>query len=142
MQSTERPHVHIAAAIITHERKVLAAQRSYGMEGKWEFPGGKIEPGETAEEACRRECAEELGLTLGVLWPFSTVEYDYPEFHLTMELFMGMPAPGQEPHKLEHKELRWLDRDELMSVDWLPADEEPLRALCLSWDELFADMHL
>lgn len=140
--AAEGGRVHIAAAIIAHEGKILAAQRSYGMKDKWEFPGGKIEEGETPEQACRRECAEELGVRLGVLWPFSTVEYDYPEFHLTMELFMGTFAQGQEPEMLEHEALRWLGRDELFSVDWLPADVEPLRALGMAWDEVFEEMHL
>ncbi|WP_293820158.1 (deoxy)nucleoside triphosphate pyrophosphohydrolase [uncultured Parolsenella sp.] len=138
-----KPIVRVAAAIICHDGKILAAQRSYGpMKDGWEFPGGKIEEGEQPEDAVRRECAEELGLKLGVLWPFSTVEYDYPDFHLSMELFMGAPASGQEPQMIAHEALRWLDRNNLLSVSWLPADEEPVRALGLAWDELFDEMHL
>lgn len=141
-ETAPRPVVHVAAAIVAHEGRVLAAQRSYGMKDKWEFPGGKVEEGEEAEAAVRRECAEELGLRLGALWPFDTIEYDYPDFHLSMELFMGAPAPGEEPHRLEHEALRWLSRDELMSVDWLPADEGPVRELGIAWDQLFDEMHL
>ena len=141
-QSPNLPRVRVAAAIVAHEGRILAAQRSYGMKDKWEFPGGKVEEGEEPEAAVRRECAEELGLRLGVLWPFATVEYDYPDFHLSMELFMGAPAPGEEPRQLEHEALRWLGRDELMSVDWLPADVEPVRELGLAWDPLFDEMHL
>lgn len=139
---SSRPHVRVAAAIIAHDGRVLAAQRSYGMKDRWEFPGGKIEAGEQAEAAVRREVAEELGLRLGAVFPFSTVEFDYPDFHLSMELFMSSPAPGEEPERLEHEALRWLSRDELMSVDWLPADVEPVRELGVAWDELFDEMHL
>lgn len=133
---------HIAAAIIAHDNKILAAQRSYGMKDKWEFPGGKIEEGETPEEACRRECKEELGLELGTMWQFSTEEYDYPEFHCTMELFFAVPAPEQEPQMLEHEALRWLGRNELSDVDWLGADLAPIRQLGLYWDDYFSDMHM
>ena len=137
------PTVRVAAAIIAHDGKVLAAQRGAGaMKDGWEFPGGKVEEGESPEEACRRECREELGLELGVLWPFSTVEYDYPDFHLSMELFMGTPAQGAHPEMLVHEALRWLGRDELADVDWLPADAEPVQALGLAWDQVFDEMHL
>lgn len=136
------PRKHIATAIIAHEGKILAAQRSYGMKDKWEFPGGKIEEGESAEEACRRECREELGCELGTMWEFSTEEYDYPEFHCTMELFFATIAPGQEPHMLEHEAFRWLGRDELGDVDWLGADLRPIQQLGLYWDDYFEDMHM
>lgn len=142
MADETRPTTHVAAVIIAHEGRILAAQRSYGMKDKWEFPGGKVEAGEDAEDAARRECEEELGLRLGALWPFATVEYDYPDFHLTMDLFMGSPAPGDRPETLEHKALRWLGRDELTSVEWLPADVEPVQQLGLAWDQLFDEMHL
>lgn len=136
------PTKHIAAAIIVRDGKILAAQRSYGMTDKWEFPGGKIEAGETAEQACRRECKEELGCELGVLQFFDTIEHDYEEFHCTMELFIAMLSPGQEPQQLEHKAFAWLGRDELMSLDWLGADIAPLRQLGLYWDDIFGDMHM
>lgn len=136
------PTKHIAAVIIARDGKIFAAQRSYGMKDKWEFPGGKIEAGETAEEALRRECREELGCELGVVQFFDTVEHDYEEFHCTMELFIGVLAPGSEPHMLEHEAFKWLGRDELMSLDWLGADIEPLKQLGLYWDDIFGDMHM
>lgn len=142
MAEETRPTTHVAAAIIAHEGRILAAQRSYGMKDKWEFPGGKVEAGEAAEDAARRECEEELGLRLGALWPFTTVEYDYPDFHLIMDLFMGSPAPGERPEMLEHRALRWLGRDELTSVEWLPADVESVQQLGLVWDQLFDETHL
>lgn len=140
--TAEFPTKHIAAAIIVKDGKILAAQRSYGMKDKWEFPGGKIETGETAEEALRRECREELACELGTLQFFDTVEHDYEEFHCTMELFIALPAPGQEPKMLEHEAFKWLGRDELMSLDWLGADIEPLKQLGLWWDDIFGDMHM
>ena len=142
-----RPTVIVSAALIAHEGRILAAKRaarpgSEEFEGKWELPGGKVEPGEQPDAACRRECKEELGITLGVLWPYTTVEHDYPEFHLTMEVFSGTLAPGQEPKLLEHEAMRWLSRDELLSVDWLPADVELVRSFGMNWDGIFEDMHM
>ena len=78
------PTVHVAAAIIQRDGLILAARRAHGMDG-WEFPGGKVEPGETSEEACRREVTEELGCKLQVMWLLDTLAYDYPEFHLVMD---------------------------------------------------------
>ena len=75
-------NLHVAAAIIVRDNKVLAARREHGMEG-WELPGGKLEPDESAEDACRREISEELGLTLGVLWPFTTIAHAYPAVSYT-----------------------------------------------------------
>lgn len=136
------PTKHIAAVILVKDGKILAAQRSYGMKDKWEFPGGKIEAGETPEQALRRECREELALELGTLQYFDTIEHDYEEFHCTMELFIGVCAPGSEPQMLEHEAFCWLGRNELMSVDWLGADIEPLKQLGLYWDDIFGDMHM
>ena len=137
------PLVRVAAAIIAHDGRVLACQRGYGdMKDGLEFPGGKIEPGETAEQAARRECSEELGVTLGALWPFSSVEHDYDDFHLSMEVFVGSLAQGQTPEMIEHEAIRWLGRDELGDVDWLPADHDLISQLGLAWDQLFEEMHL
>lgn len=137
------PIVKVAAAIIAHDGRILACQRGYGdMKDGWEFPGGKIEDGEDAEQACRRECAEELGVTLGPLWPFASVEHDYPEFHLSMEVFVGSLAPGQTPEMIEHEAMRWLGRDELGEVDWLPADHDLIMQLGIAWEQLFDEMHL
>ena len=143
MSTPDLPRVHVAAAIIANDGRVLAAQRATGaMKDGWEFPGGKIEEGETPEDAARRECKEELGVDLGVLWPFATVEHDYADFHLTMEVFFATLAQGQAPEMLDHEALRWLGRDELFDVDWLPADVELIRSLGLAWDQIFDEMHL
>ncbi len=125
--------VRVAAAIIVQEERVLAAQRGYGeFAGGWEFPGGKIEPGETPEGACVREAREELGVEVCDLVPFHTVEHDYPDaehpFHLTMHCFLCRKAPGPLRDS-EHASLRWLAPHELTSVAWLPADIELVEKL-------------
>lgn len=131
------PTVHVAAAIIQRDGLILAARRAHGMDG-WEFPGGKVEPGETSEEACRREVTEELGCKLQVMWLLDTLTYDYPEFHLVMDCFICTLAPGTEPVAKpgEHKELRWLGRDGLLGVDWLPADKGLIQTLGTAWDQI------
>ena len=125
--------VEVAAAIICADAgghmRILAAQRGYGeFKGGWEFPGGKLEPGEDAAHACAREIREELQVELGGLEPLCTVEYDYPAFHLRMACFTCHIARGAI-HDTEHEELRWLAPDELRSVGWLPADVEVVAAL-------------
>lgn len=135
-------NLHVAAAIIVRDGRVLAAQRSHGMKDGWELPGGKLEPGETAEDACRREIREELGIELGVLWPFTTVRHDYPDFSITMDVFCAPIPAATEPQMLDHEALRWLGRDDLLGVDWLAADLEVVRSLGLSWSDVFEDMHL
>jgi 8-oxo-dGTP diphosphatase len=110
------------AAIIREGDRVLATQRGYGeFEGMWEFPGGKIEPGEERVEALKREIGEELAVEIVVEELVCTVEYDYPNFHLTMHCYFCSIANG-EVELLEHKSARWLRRDELNEVEWLPAD--------------------
>ncbi|MGO5204187.1 (deoxy)nucleoside triphosphate pyrophosphohydrolase [Parolsenella catena] len=135
-------NLHVAAAIIVRDGAVLAAQRSHGMKDGWELPGGKLEPGETSEDACHREIREELGLELGVLWPFTTVRHSYPEFDIEMDVFCAPIASDAEPQMLDHEALRWLGRDELLSVDWLPADLEVVRSLGLAWSDVFDSMHM
>ena len=116
--------IHVAAAIICNEDRIFATQRGYGdWKDYWEFPGGKIEPGETPEEALHREIFEELDTEIAVGEKITTVEYDYPEFHLSMECFLAKVISGELELK-EHEAARWLGTDELDSVNWLPADRE------------------
>ena len=121
--------VKVAAAIIVNGGRVLAAQRGYGeFKDGWEFPGGKLEPGESAETACVREIAEELHVTVGDLEYLCTVEHDYATFHLSMACFVCRITEGTIDDR-EHESLRWLDLAHLHDVDWLPADVEVVRAL-------------
>ena len=113
---------HVVAAIIRQDERILATQRGYGdYKDGWEFPGGKIEPGETAEQAVVREIEEELGMTVAVQRHVVDVSYDYPQFHLEMACYLCSIAEGT-PHLLEHEAARWLLPHEIDSVDWLPAD--------------------
>lgn len=114
--------IEVAAAIIRDGDKILATQRGYGeFKDGWEFPGGKIEPGESREEALIREIQEELDVEIEVGEFVETVEYDYPQFHLTLHCFFCAVKSGQLILK-EHESARWLTRDMLDSVEWLPAD--------------------
>ena len=121
--------VHVAAAVILRDGQVFATQRGYGAyKDYWEFPGGKIEPGETAEEALAREIREELDTEIAVEAPFDRVEYDYPDFHLSMQCFLCRVIRGSLVLK-EHEAAAWLDRDRLDDVHWLPADETVISRL-------------
>ncbi len=133
----------VAGAIIYRDGRIMAAHRSgsHGHVG-WEFPGGKLESGETAEQALRREVSEELGLRLTNMWLFDTVEHDYPDFHLSMDCFVCPLDEGQEPALTEHDRVRWLSYDELLDVDWLGADHTVALRLGMFWDQLFAAEHL
>lgn len=114
--------IEVAAAIIVKDNKVFATQRGYGeFKDGWEFPGGKLEPGESAREALAREIREELDVDIRVEKLLETVEYDYPEFHLTMHCFI-CELLSEEIVLKEHEDARWLKKDELDSVPWLPAD--------------------
>ena len=113
---------HVVAAIIKEGDKIFATQRGYGdYKDGWEFPGGKIEPGETPEQALVREIQEELAMTINIDRHVVDVSYDYPEFHLQMGCFLCSIAEGT-PHLLEHEAAKWLKTSEIDSVDWLPAD--------------------
>ena len=117
-----RKHIEVAAAIIVDEGKIFATQRGYGeFKDGWEFPGGKIEQGETPKQALRREIREELDTEIEVGELFDTVEYDYPDFHLTLHCFLCTVKSGDLVLK-EHEAARWLTKESLNSVEWLPAD--------------------
>ena len=125
--------IEVVAAVIRREGRIFATQRGYGdFKDWWEFPGGKIEPGEHPQEALVREIREELDATVEVGALLKTVEYDYPAFHLTLHCFWCTLA-GESLHLNEHEAARWLSAGELSSVRWLPADEElmPLIAAAL-----------
>ena len=125
-------HIHVVAAIIfrttqDNKRQVLATQRGYGdFAGGWEFPGGKIEPNETPENALIREIQEELAAKILVKNHIHTIEYDYPTFHLSMECFECELAENQDITLLEHQSAKWLEKSTLYTVNWLPADVDIL----------------
>ena len=112
-------------AEIRHDKegRIFATQRGYGdYKDGWEFPGGKMEPGESPEQALRREIWEELETEIIVEWLVKTVEWDYPQFHLTMHCYCCHVKSGTLTLK-EHEAARWLSPDQLDNVDWLPADQ-------------------
>ena len=114
--------IRVVAAIIIENEKVFATQRGYGdFKDGWEFPGGKIDAGETPEEALVREIKEELDTEVEVKELLDTVEYDYPNFHLSMDCFICSIKSGDLVLK-EHEAAQWLKKETLDSVDWLPAD--------------------
>ena len=119
----------VAAIIVDSENRIFATQRGSGdWKDWWEFPGGKIEPGETPEEALKREIWEELETRISVGQLLQTVEWDYPKFHLTMHCFFCRIESGSLTLK-EHEAARWLAPDELSSMQWLPADWEVIEKL-------------
>ena len=129
------PNITVAAAIIlrtnpeTQRREVFATQRKYGeFKGGWEFPGGKIEPGETPEECVVREINEELATEVHPEQTLCVVKYDYPTFHLTMHCILCSIVSGHL-ELLEHENALWLTKETLYSVEWLPADVAVLERL-------------
>ena len=121
--------IEVVAAIIIKENKVLATQRGYGdYKDWWEFPGGKVEPGESPEEALVREIKEELASDILVEKYLTTVEQDYPEFHLSMACYWCSVKSGKLT-LLEHEAARWLPLDDLRQVNWLPADVKVVEAI-------------
>lgn len=121
--------VEVVAAIIVKQNRVLATQRGYGeFEGWWEFPGGKVEKGETPEQALVREIHEELNTTIEVGSYLCTAEYDYPTFHLSMKCYLCTFAEDSF-ELVEHRSARWLAADSLNDVKWLPADTQVIEAI-------------
>ena len=115
--------IEVVAAIIIKEGQVFASQRGYGeFHGWWEFPGGKIETGESPQEALKREINEELDADIQVNELLETVEWDYPNLHLTMHCFI-CNLLSESLHLNEHEAATWLNIENLRSVKWLPADE-------------------
>ena len=118
--------IKVVAAIICNDmerkNKIFATARGYGdLKGGWEFPGGKVEPGETPQQALKREILEELSTEIKVGELIDTIEYDYPTFHLSMDCFWAEVVTGQLELK-EAEAAKWLTKDQLESVAWLPAD--------------------
>ena len=121
--------IEVVAAIIQKEGRIFATQRGYGdFKDWWEFPGGKMEQGESPEDALRREIREELSTEISVDRFLCTVEYDYPKFHLKMHCYL-CSLLTDALHLNEHEAARWLAKDELDSVKWLPADVEVVKCL-------------
>lgn len=118
--------IKVVAAVICdsfeNKTKIFATARGYGeFKGQWEFPGGKVESGETAQQALIREIKEELDVKIKVGELIDTIEYDYPDFHLSMDCFWCIVVDGEIILK-EAEASKWLNKDELYTVDWLPAD--------------------
>lgn len=125
--------VKVVAAVICdsfkNTSKIFATARGYGeFKGQWEFPGGKVEAGETPQQALKREIQEELDVKIEVGKLIDTIEYDYPTFHLSMDCFWCVVVDGEIVLK-EAEAARWLNKDELYNVDWLPADEELIKKI-------------
>lgn len=122
-------NIRVAAAVIRKDDKIFATQRGYGeFKDGWEFPGGKIEEGETPEQALTREIREELNTEIQVGERIDTIEYDYPKFHLSMDCFWCEIVQGMLELK-EHEAAKWLTKDTLHSVEWLPADVEVIEKI-------------
>ena len=121
--------IEVVAAVIQRDNRIFATQRGYGeWKDWWEFPGGKIEADEQPQQALQREIKEELDTEISVDRFLTTVEYDYPKFHLVMHCFLCSVTAGKLT-LLEHEAAKWLGMEELNTVKWLPADEEVVDAI-------------
>ncbi len=126
---SERKTVNVAAAVIIDNEKVFSCQRGYGeFKGKWEFPGGKIEKGETSEEALKREIKEELQIDINILKFLTDIKYSYENFDLDMDCYLSEISSGTVNLE-EHSDSKWLSREELDSVDWIEADIDAVKIL-------------
>ena len=122
-------HIEVVAAIIERDGQYFATQRGYGeFKGGWEFPGGKIEAGESKEEALKREIREELDTQIEIKKHLCTVQYQYETFHLTMHCYICHIVSG-ELKLIEHQDAKWLSKETIDSVEWLPADIEVIEVL-------------
>lgn len=114
--------IEVVAAIIKHDNKIFTTRRGYGeFENMWEFPGGKIEAGETQEKALIREIKEELELDIEITKHLTTIDYDYPNFHLTMHCFI-CNISGGKLHLNAHNDAKWISLEEIDNLKWVPAD--------------------
>lgn len=121
--------LEVVGAVILQEGRVLATQRSYGpLAGGWEFPGGKVEPGEAPQQALHREIREELDAAIAIERHLVTVQHDYDDFSLELSCYICRLAPGGF-HLLEHSDARWLGACDIDSVAWLPADRGAIEAI-------------
>lgn len=128
--------IEVVAAIIIRDDQVFATQRGYGeWKGWWEFPGGKMEAGESPQEALKREIREELDAEITVGQLIETVEWDYPAFHLTMHCFV-CTLLSEDMHLNEHDAAAWLTKETLHSVKWLPADEGLIQKIAAILEEI------
>lgn len=115
--------IEVVAAIIEEDGQILATERGYGeYAGGWEFPGGKVETGETPEEALVREIDEELAVKIEIDRFVMTVDYDYETFHLTMHCYLARLTQGETITLLEHSAAQWVNRESIDAINWLPAD--------------------
>ncbi|MCI6648406.1 MAG: (deoxy)nucleoside triphosphate pyrophosphohydrolase [Lachnospiraceae bacterium] len=121
--------LHVVCAVIRKDDRIFATQRGYGeFKDGWEFPGGKIEAGETPQQALKREIKEELDTEIDVGELIDRIEYDYPDFHLSMQCFWAEVKSGKLT-LLEAEDARWLTAESIDTVDWLPADRELVKKI-------------
>lgn len=142
---TKNKTVNVAAAIFYKDNKILAACRADADNaGFWEFPGGKVEVGETSEQTLRREIQEELHCSVQGAFFYDTVTYSYPTFDLHMDCYICTLRETEKPvlDPNVHSQLCWLAQNELLDVQWLPADVELIRQLGTFWNDIFASQHL